>query len=65
MAEPKTIVLIPHSENATVWYESREVIRCRDCANFIRDIKACQHLHCSANPEGFCSDGERREESDE
>lgn len=65
MAKPKTLVLIPHSGKATIWYESKELVQCHDCKNFIQNIKKCQHLNCSAKPEGFCSDGERREESDE
>lgn len=38
------------------------VVRCKDCVHFMPQVRSCRHLYASANPEGFCSDGERRKE---
>lgn len=51
---------------STMLHQLREIVRCRDCKYYLPLVHSCQHLPATvANPEGFCSDGERREESDE
>ena len=44
----------------------QEIVRCKDCTYYLPLVHSCQHLPATvANPNGFCSDGKRREESDE
>lgn len=42
--------------------KEQEIVRCKDCVHFMPQVRSCRHLYASANPEGFCSDGERRKE---
>jgi hypothetical protein len=50
---------------ADVSLEERELVMCRNCKCYNRQIEYCYRIGCSIGREFFCADGERRDAADD
>jgi len=64
---PAGWILIPKTKDGvTVLYETRELVKCKDCKHSKRMCQPWNDLICQKHggantPEWFCADGERRD----
>ena len=62
---PDGWVIIPHSDakGTQVEFEKREIVFCKHCYAFDEDVRLCYHFGGYTKPDSFCSDGERKDDS--